>query len=222
MTHMHFVSAHFGGNPPWFHEVNSKNIKVTTAYYTDENTPSRHNAMTPRLKAKIPKMLEWQSVNADWYVWMDSSVRLKNLDLPEAILNCAGDNPLCFFKHTSGNSILQEGRRVLKSIENGYEYQIKRYGGEPIKDQIIHYYGDPEFKDNELLAGTFFAYHKSVANVMLAWFHQNVIWSIQDQISLPYVLQKSKVTYSYLEGTVNTGNPYFTWHWQEREQNLHH
>ena len=71
MTHMHFVSAHFGGKPPWIHQIRSKAVETSTAYYTDKNTPSRHNTMTPRLKAKIPKMLEWQFIDADWYVWMD-------------------------------------------------------------------------------------------------------------------------------------------------------
>ena len=77
MTSMHFVSAHFGGQAPWEHKVQSKEIDVSIAYYTDKNTPTRHNSMTPRLKAKIPKMLEWQNKKADWYVWMDSSVKLK-------------------------------------------------------------------------------------------------------------------------------------------------
>ena len=101
--------AHFGGEPPWKHQIKSNKYKVTTAYYTDKNTASRHNSMTPRLKAKIPKMLEWQVVNADWYVWMDSSIRLKDIDL-EAILKCAGNNPLCFFRHTSERLSLKKER----------------------------------------------------------------------------------------------------------------
>ena len=120
MTHMHFVSAHFGGKPPWIHKIRSKSVDITTAYYTDENTPSRHNSMTPRLKAKIPKMLEWQFVEAEWYVWMDSSVRLNEQieDLPAAILDLAGNNPLCLFKHTTASSIREEANRVIKSINN--------------------------------------------------------------------------------------------------------
>ena len=178
--------------------------------------------MTPRLKSKIPKMLEWQFIDADWYVWMDSSVRLKEDadDIPQQILETARDNPLCFFKHSDGNSIRREVYRVLDSMKYNHQYLIKRYSGEPLLEQMIHYYGDPEFKDNQLLAGTFFAYHRTAAPMLLDWFHHNVIWSIQDQISLPYVLQKSGLGYSLFEGLVNGMNPLFTWHWQDREKNL--
>ena len=223
MTSMHFVSAHFGGERPWLHHINSEKIEVTTAYYTDKNTPSRHNAMTPRLKAKIPKMLEWQFIHADWYVWMDSSVRLKNEidDLPALILDLADQNPLCLFRHTSASSIKIEAERVIKSIECNHEYLAKRYEGEPIREQLTHYYGDPNFKDNALFATTFFAYNRKAIPMMRDWFEQNILWSTQCQISFPYVLQKSGLTYSLFEGTINQGNPYFTWHWKEREEHLY-
>lgn len=222
MTHMHFVSAHFGGQAPWINHVCSNSVQITNAYYTDQNTPSRHNTMTPRLKAKIPKMLEWRSVNADWYVWMDSSVRIKDSikDLPAMILDCAGNNKLCLFRHTAGHTIKEEAERVLMSIKNNHQYLIKRYSGEPILEQLIHYYGDPDFQDNQLFATTFFAYHRTVIDLMQEWFQHNIQWSTQCQISFPYVLQKFGYKYSLLDGTVNKGNPYFTWHWQEREKNL--
>ena len=219
---MHFVSAHFGGPAPWKHTIESSSVEVSTAYYTDGNTPSRHNAMTPRLKSKIPKMLEWQTIDSDWYVWMDSSLRLKTDldDLPAAILKAAGNNPLCFFRHSGGNSIREEAFRVLESMAHNHQYLVKRYSGEPIREQIIHYYGDPNFIDNQLFASTFFAYHKSAAPMMLEWFNHTVTWSMQCQISLPYVLQKSGLKTSIFEGLVNKENPFFTWHWKEREQNL--
>ena len=222
MTHMHFVSAHFGGKQPWRHIISSKSVDITISYYNDKNTPSRHNTMTPRLKAKIPKMLEWKYVDADWYVWMDSSVKLKTdiEDLPETILEIAKDKPLCLFRHTAGNKIKEEGDRVLKSIANNHNYLAKRYNGEPIREQIIHYYGDRDFKDDKLFATTFFAYNRKAIAMMQDWFEQNILWSTQCQISFPYVLQKHKLEYALFDGTVNTGNPYFTWEWMTREKNL--
>ena len=178
---MHFVSAHFGGKQPWKHNIYSKTVNITTKYYTDENTPSRHNSMSPRLKAKIPKMLEWKFIDADWYVWMDSSIKLKGAieDLPATILNLAGDNPLCLFKHTAGDSIKDESDRVLKSIADNHEYLAKRYDGEPIREQLIHYYGDKQFRDEKLFATTFFAYSRKAIPMMQDWFDQNIMWSTQ-------------------------------------------
>lgn len=223
MTRMHFVSAHFGGPVPWDFHVTSDTVEVSTAYYTDSNTPSRHLAMHPRLKSKIPKMMEWRNIDSDWYVWIDSSLKLKNnfLDLPAQILKVAGDNPLVLFRHTAGTSIREEAQRVLISMKNNHEYLIKRYTGEPIQEQVIYYYGDPNFRDNQLFATGFFAYHRSAAPMLQEWFNHTIMWSLQCQISFPYVLQKSGLEYSIFEGVINGDNPYVTWHWREREENLY-
>ena len=223
MTRMHFVSAHFGGPVPWNFEVTSNSVEVTNTYYNDSNTPSRHLAMHPRLKSKIPKMLEWRFVDSDWYVWIDSSLRIKPdlTDLPGQILEVAGNNPLVLFRHTAANSIREEAQRVLMSMANNHEYLIKRYSGEPILEQLIHYHGDPDFVDNKLFATGFFAYHRSAAPMLQEWFNHTVTWSLQCQISFPYVLQKSGLKFSLFEGEINGDNPYITWHWQERERNLY-
>ena len=223
MTKMHFVSAHFGGSKPWDFEVKSNSVEITTAYYSDSNTPSRHLSMHPRLKSKIPKMLEWRFIESDWYVWIDSSLKLKDTfpDIAAHILKVAGNNPLVIFPHSAGSSIREEAQRVLLSMENEHEYLIRRYSGEPILEQLIHYYGDPDFVDNQLFATGFFAYHRSAAPLLQEWFNHTATWSLQCQISFPYVLQKSDLGFSLFEGIINGDNPYVTWHWQEREKNLY-
>ena len=35
-------------------------------------------------------MLEWKYVDAEWYVWLDSSIRLKDVDISDVILDTAG------------------------------------------------------------------------------------------------------------------------------------
>tara|TARA_B100000959_G_scaffold70666_2_gene74885 strand:- start:9306 stop:9977 length:672 start_codon:yes stop_codon:yes gene_type:complete len=220
MAHIHFVSAHFGGPAPWTQRIASQKHKVTTAYYTDQNTPSRHLAMHPRLKAKIPKMLEWRFMEADWYVWLDSSIKITSPDIIEYILQTAGDAPLCLFRHSYVNSIAEESKRVRNNLQRQIPYISKRYSGEPILEQIIHYYGDSNFRDENLFGMTFFAYHRSAAPLMQEWFNENVIWTIQDQLSFPYVLQKSGMTYSTFDGYITDPNPWFCWDWQTREQHL--
>ena len=167
-------------------------------------------------------MLEWRNIEADWYVWLDSSLKLKpdQADLPASILAAVGDHPLCFFRHSAGTTIREEAKRVLTSMASGHVYLLKRYSGEPIREQLIHYYGDPTFIDNQLYASTFFAYHRSAVPMMQEWFNHTISWSMQCQISLPYVLHKTGFQTSTFEGLVNKENPYFTWHWKEREQHL--
>lgn len=116
--HFHFVSAHFGGPPPWRHHPVSKNHQISLHYYDDSNTPSRVLAMHPRLKAKVPKMLEWRFVNADWYVWLDSSIELNpNADLPANILKWSNGHPLCLFRHSKATSIQEEAQLILNQLE---------------------------------------------------------------------------------------------------------
>lgn len=66
---------------------------------------------------------------------------------------------------------------------------------------------------------TAFAYHKSAAPLMQEWFLQNCLWSLEDQISFPYVLQRSGLSYALFPGTV-PDNPLFRWSWETREAHL--
>lgn len=217
--HFHCASAHFGGPKPWEHILHSS-YSISSAYYDDTNMPSRHNSMHPRLKAKIPKMLEWRTAQADWYIWMDSSVRVKeNIDIPEEIIKTSKGKPLCLFRHTKLTSIQQEALAIKQAISKGVDYHIKRYSGEPLISQVKSYLSDKSFEDTKLFQMTFFAYHKSAAGLMQEWFLHNCIWSIEDQISFPYVLHKSGLEYSYFEGNA-LGNNIFTWDWQSRESKL--
>ena len=218
--HFHFVSAHFGSSTPWQHKPKSKEHHISLKYYDDNNTPSRRLAMHPRLKAKIPKMLEWKSYEADWYVWLDSSIRLNpDIDIPSIIIKKANGNPLCLFRHSLGKTIMDEAKCVLENIQYGNDYFKRRFIGEPIKSQLIYYYGDPDFKDINLFQMSFFAYHRSAAPLMKEWFIHNCLWTLKDQISFPYVLQKSGLKYGLFEGTI-PNNFMFRWEWKKREEHL--
>ena len=218
--HFHFVSAHFGSAPPWKHNPKSTKHKISNKYYDDSNSPSRKFAMHPRLKAKIPKMLEWKSYSADWYVWLDSSIKLNpNVDIPSIILKVSDGSPLCLFRHSKGRSIMDEAICVNENIRNGNEYFRQRFDGEPIKNQVVKYYQDSEFKDDNLFQMSFFAYHRSASELMEEWFIHNCLWSIKDQISFPYVLHKSGLNYGIFEGTV-INNSMFKWCWKSRENYL--
>ncbi len=221
MSRVHFVSAHFGGDVPWMPFLKSSKHQISFNYYNDNNYPSRHLSMHPRFKSKLPKMLEWKNVKSEWYVWMDSSIRpLEGIDLADRILQQVGDNPLCLFRHSKGNTIREEALRTINMLNSGHQYFKFRYSGEPILDQLIHYYGDPDFIDNKLFSTNFFAYHHTISGLMQEWFNQVVQWSLQCQISLPYVLHKSGVTYSLFDGYTNIQNNFFTWDWRTREKSL--
>jgi len=205
---IHIVTANFHGLKKKPLELFSSEHEVSIANYTDENTPSRHLAMHPRLKSKIPKMLEWRNVEADWYIWLDSSFTVTSKDLISDVLRAAGENPLCFYKHHQRNSIKEECDFMSASIKNWSLYLSSRYNGEPYKEQVAHYLNDETFKDDCLFACGFFAYHRSMAGLMQDWFLENVCWSLHDQLSLPYVLKKHNAKYSLFSEGIIIDNPY--------------
>lgn len=204
---IHFVTASFNriNNKPLV--VKSSEHIVSIANYDDSNTATRTLAMHPRLKGKIPKMLEWKNVEADWYVWLDDSLSIVSDDIVSDILKCAGKNKICLFRHPDRNSIKEEYSFMEKLMKKGNLYLYSRYKGEPIKEQVHHYLKDKNFKDHSLFWMGFFAYHKSMRGLMEEWFMENILWSIQDQISFPYILHKYKIKYSIFNGTLKN-NPY--------------
>lgn len=90
---------------------------------------------------------------------------------------------------------------VLNEINNGNIYFKQRYEGENIEEQVKEYLKDKTFIDNKLFAVGLFAYKKNLVkdknyNLMTDWFFHSCYWSIQDQISLPYLLHKHNVKYT--------------------------
>lgn len=83
---------------------------------------------------------------------------------------------------------------MLRRMREGDRYLIERYEGEPLEAQVQRYILDPDFEDSALYAAGAFVYARSFVsqpeNAMKEWFHQTVTGSVQDQLSLPWVLSR--------------------------------
>lgn len=84
-------------------------------------------------------------------------------------------------------------------MHNKYAY-YDRYSGEPMSDQVETYLSDETFTDNNLFATGCFMYTKKLVqnrdyNIMTDWFLHNVLYSVEDQLSLPYLLHKHHTRY---------------------------
>jgi hypothetical protein len=198
------VTADFGNHIKNFNPIipkqNEDLYEVIIKIYDDNNTTSRINSLHPRTKGKIPKMLEWMETESDYYIWIDSKFKVKSENFVNDIINYLGDYEICLFEHPNRDSIKKEGDFVLSGIINNDEYLIDRYSGEKIKEQIDFYLNDKDFVDQNLFSLGFFVFSKKLIinkdyNLMTDWFFHNCYWSIQDQLSLPYLLQKHKTKY---------------------------
>jgi hypothetical protein len=203
--HIHITSAEFGklNNkdyiivPP---QIND-DFNITTKFYHDGNFASRENAMHPRLKGKIPKMLEWMNADADYYVWMDEPFDIVSKNFGGILLDALGDKQMALFPHPWNKTIMQETYSIIDELKKGSPYHIPRYTGEPMETQMRMYREDPNFIDDKLFAMGFFIFRKDVVenrdyNLFTDWFFHNCLYTLQDQISFPYLLYKHGVTYN--------------------------
>lgn len=167
---------------------------VVISSYDDMTYPSRITALSPRTKGKIPKMLNWKFVDADYYIWVDSKFNITNPKFVDWMIDKIGDCDIGLFKHYVRSSIRDELDYMMNEMKKGNHYLLSRYIGEPMTEQVNFYLNDESFKDNKLFACGIFIYKKQLVNrpcnIMNDWLTENIIWSVQDQLSLPYLLHK--------------------------------
>ncbi|MCK6426639.1 MAG: DUF616 domain-containing protein [Burkholderiaceae bacterium] len=179
-------------------QVVREGFTVAMAAFRDENFPVRTNAMHPRLQAKIPKMLAWEYFPGyDYYVWVDGSVRLADPSVIQRMVDDLSDGDIGLFPHFDRSSVRSECDYVCRGIEEGSPYMTGRYGGEWMKEQLALYERDPSFIDDALYIGTYFVYSGALVGskpeFFSDWFYHCARYSVQDQLSLPYLIHKHRL-----------------------------
>jgi len=178
----------------------------------NETFGTRHLGLHSRLKAKIPKMLAWEVFpDYDYYVWMDYSFTIIREDAVDWIVG-DGTDLLRLHHHSCRSTILDELNTVEYDMKHGNQYLLDRYNGENMREQVDSYF-KKGYVDNKLFECGLFSYSKELVknsdnNVMKDWFYHNCLWSVQDQLSLPYLLDKHNVKYKVL-GVDIFNNGYF-------------
>lgn len=158
---------------------------------TDEDFPSRFNAITPRLQARLVKTHGWQFKEADIYLWVDSSCRLPRADSARWFMEQLGDKDMAVFKHPDRRTVQEEAdflkkRLKLEAAGKKKPYVLPRYENEDIDGQLAEV--DPQ---DRLYASTALIYRNTIGvrEALKAWWlHTSRFHSI-DQLSLPYVIK---------------------------------
>jgi hypothetical protein len=163
-------------------------------FFFDDTTLSRRSSLAPRMQAKIPKMLGYELVPGyDFYIWLDSSFTLAHPDAASWLVSACRDHHLVLFRHPCRSSISEELRYILDEMKAGNTYLTERYQQEPLEEQVKLYLSDPDFTDIGLFACGAFVYRRELLedpayNILPLWFYHNARYSIQDQLSLPYLI----------------------------------
>ncbi len=141
---------------------------------------------TPRLDSKFPKFRPDLFTTCDYSVWVDASMRDENNWLRQAVEKKLLSHDLVFFRHPQRDNVLEE---LIASLD------LDKYLDQPIIDQV-HSYQVQGFKDDlGLWAGGVIARKHTQENIDFgdAWLVENNKWSIQDQLSLPFVIWKLRL-----------------------------
>ena len=203
------TTASFGSDihSTWVDQQSSK-YDITFNRVSEDTDSARPLAMHPRLRAKMPRMLSWEEhPGYDYYIWMDSCFSLRYSTAIEKMVDYCRDTDACFFRHSGRSSVESEAQFVLRLLDEENQYVLDRYEGELIVEQLEHYKKDKGWNDNFLIECGTFIFSKNIVenrkyNLMKEWFYHNCLWSIQDQLSLPYLLHKFKTKYKFFEKNV--------------------
>lgn len=195
-------------------EQKIEGVDVEFQRFDDSNYPSRARSMSPRLKGKIFKMLAWEEFpDYDYYIWMDSTFHMLKSKAVEYAIKSLGDADICLFNHPERSTLKQEVDYVLAKLGQQDSYISSRYDGERIAWQYDKYVSDKGFLDNKLFAAGCFIYSRRLIknknyNLLKEWFYHNCVWSVQDQISLPYLIDKFNTNHNVFDTGIYD-NPYF-------------
>lgn len=166
---------------------------VADSFFLDDESYPARPSLSPRLQAKIPKMLGYEMIPGyDYYIWLDSSFSLADPGAVAWLVQACAGRDMAVFKHPHRGSIREELNYIVEAMSAGDRYLTERYQKEPLREQVALYLADPAFRDDALYAMGAFVYSKEMLarpekNVMPLWYYHNARYSIQDQLSFPYL-----------------------------------
>lgn len=148
--------------------------------------------MHPRLAAKLPKFMPWLFTQLDSSIWLDGSATISN---PDGFVDWAlGDAPLSLYIHPERDNNRDEAEVSLHHA---------KYSGLPVREQVVSY-----GQVAGLWASGFIARqhnNEKVRELGWRWFEECSKWTYQDQLSLPYLLNKLGIKPRALEGELWDG-----------------
>ncbi len=151
---------------------------------TDWQVKVRRSTVHPRLAAKEYKVLGPQLttlLSYDYTIWIDASMEVTSPEFVEQALADIGHDRLALFRHSWNDCLYKE---ASDSVD------LPKYIDQPVREQAEYYRscGYPEhaglWSSGCLARGR----SRRLDDAMLAWMNEIERWTLQDQVSLPFVL----------------------------------
>jgi len=164
-------------------------------------------ARSARMRAKYYKMTSISQFyrRYEYSVWIDAAFWIHHgKGFVDHCLNHLHDG-IAFYPHPAEFRSLEQ--------EVSYALAMPKYDGEPLSEQVAHY-RQLGFEGGRLLCGGVIAREHllSIRDLEEAWYNQCEQWTSQDQLSLPYVLERCGITPGLIPGDIYS-NPYLYHLW---------
>lgn len=184
------ITANLGAFDATVTHVPQEGVEVDVHVFTDADLPPRPLSLSPRLLAKIPKCFALDlRPGYDAYLWIDASLALSRSDSVRWFLDQMDGRTLAIFRHPHRNTVGEEADFLRTKLPHS-RYLQKRYLGEDL-DGLMAAMG-PEAVTLPLYAAGCFCYkaQSDVPEALREWWGWVTRYHANDQLSLPYVLQR--------------------------------
>lgn len=135
---------------------------------------------SPRLLAKRPKMFPWEYSDDGPWIWIDGSMEITSATFAEEAL--AYVDELAMWRHPARDCLYEEA---------AFSATLPKYQGQPLVEQAGRYAETGFPRHWGLWAAGLIVYKRPVPRLSMLWMHENWMWTIQDQVSLPYAAHHS-------------------------------
>ena len=167
------------------------------------------SSVHPRMQAKYYKLMNHKifSSGKRWWsnflkapnlrqydvtIWIDGSIKLKTDTFAEEMISFLGDYGMAMFVHPERNCIYDEAEFCC---------DYPKYRNLPMVEQVAHYRSKGYPVKNGLMAAgviTRNMHMRGLNKINQDWWQENLSWTYQDQLSLPYVLWGNKLGYDQI------------------------
>ena len=163
----------------------------------------------PRLAAKRAKMMPWLYTDCDAAVWLDASFEVVDGHFSKWVWPLLITDDFIVWAHPEGRIGIEQEAQIC--------WDWPKYRDYDMREQLAHYQaeGMPE-KWGLFACGTIgWRFTPEAKALGEAWYAENVRWSVQDQVSLPYVLWSMGKKFGLWPAN-EYENPYVRLRWDER------
>jgi hypothetical protein len=163
----------------------------------------------PRLAAKRPKMMPWLYTDCDAAVWLDASFEVLTPALRGWVVKHLDVNDFVVWTHPEGRVDFADEAAVCLDWPKYRDFDIRGQVGAYLRDGMPRGWG--------LFACGMIGYRftSEVKALGVAWLAEQERWSVQDQVSLPYLLWRSGMPFGVWQAN-EYENPYVRIRWDER------